>query len=253
MRTPSILLSLLVAVAAVAAVACGGDSTATPAPATPTPTATPTGPTYDALQADAVAHAALLAEGDLPGQGWAVEASDDFSDDDLGDSEACQRAEQIRDLNKVERDADRAGKAQIELSTPGTGSGPVSVNSAVHIFKSTEVPLATLDNFLGAVHGGDFVECIKDGMLASLPAGSTVEVLQTAQHVQPPHRGIAFAWQLNIVSGDEHLAVAIEYHLWADSNAGVTVAFFGPPEAITTELVKAAVEKADQKLTAQAK
>ncbi len=250
MATPYRVLATCLVVVALVLAACGGDPTATPAPPTPTATPAEAAPAYDIARADTIAHDALPTEGDLPGTGWTVESTDDFSDDDLGDSEACQRAAAARDLNKTDRDADRAGRAQIEFETTTPSTVPLSVNASVNVFKSAEVPRATVDNFLAAVHAGDMIACVKDNLLASLPAGATIDIVETAQHVQPPHRGIAFAWQLNILAGDERLAVALEYQVWADSNAGVALTFLGPPDAITMELVQGAVSAVDQKLTA---
>ncbi|MGH2632650.1 MAG: hypothetical protein ACRDG3_04500, partial [Tepidiformaceae bacterium] len=62
--------------------------------------------------------------------------------------------------------------------------------------------------------------------------------------------GFAAAFALSITSGQGTLQLSFQTYGWRDGNAVVTLAFFGPPDQVTSALVTATVQQAKAKLTA---
>ena len=157
------------------AVGCGGGggtATATrtaspPAAASPTATATPPStPTpvpnrFDPSKADALAHASLIAATDLPGGGWTVSKRDHFAQSAPSTSAACAPVATAQKAFQTALDANRAGRAEIELSkAAATSPLPATAEFVVYIYQDGNGPVAPLGAHRGLFGAVPFAMCL---------------------------------------------------------------------------------------------
>lgn len=243
----------------------GGGATATKSGASATATKAGGGGgggnvNFDPAKADAIAHAAMLVESDLPGTGWKVTSTDSFSDDDtFGDSNttsaACKKIDD--EVSKVTKDAAaaRAGRAEKAFSQQGT-LFETSIDVTVNIFKDAKTPDDTLKVFKGAIEGDDFDQCFKDLVeegAAGQVEGVKIEAKAVDTLASPPNSGAKSAVDVTVDAGLIKTTVHSEFYAWRESNAGITVSISGPKDDLKADVVKAALDKVQAKLKAQAK
>jgi hypothetical protein len=239
--------------------ACGGDDdddTADNGEATAT-TSSGDKLTYDPAKADQIAHSAILVETDLPGTGWKVIGTDAFSDgDEFGDDNASAACKAINETVREASDASeavRAGRAQKEFEREGD-LFESNVEVEVNIFENAKTPENSLKVFKDALESDDFETCFKDliGEGASGIPGVKIEAKAVTPLSPTPNGGAARALEVQIKAVAVTAVVHLEYHIWRDGNAGITLSLNGPKADITAAAVRQVLEKTQTKLRAQA-
>ncbi len=218
--------------------------------------------TFDPAKADTLAHAALISESDLPGSGWKVTETDQFSDGTPFTSDtssaACKSLDQAFSSVKSQSEAGRAGRAEKAFEQQG-GLIPTIVQVQVTIFKDTKVPSSALDTFKQALNGNDFTSCLTDTMKQGFgkdapSAGNlNLSVNPGTAAASAPLSGVAKAFDVSLAATGLSVNMHLEAYLWRDGNAGITVFLFGSKDALTSSLVKTVVDKMQAGLDRAAK
>jgi hypothetical protein len=206
---------------------------------------------YDPNKADAIAHAAMLAAADLPGSGWTISGQDEFADSDFdvpANTTACMA---IKDAvaKAPNSELNRVGRAQVTLSRSGS-LFETGVESQVSIYKDTSTPSAIFSAFKSALGGDNFENCMQD-VVQQGAGDAKFETKSSTAQASAPNGGIAKAIDVKVTVAVVTVTVHFEFYVWQDSNAGVTVSLNGPKEDLTADVVKAALDKTQQKLSAQ--
>lgn len=280
--------SLLIIVAsltlAIGLIACGGDDeeeaapTATAAGTTAAGTGTRTAATSTAGAAtatapassgdegngesteegDAIAHAAMISEADLPGAGWAVLSTDEFGGslldvegDSLGDTPACTAYYGRVEGAAVAAEEARIGRAAKSFSKTDDLLG-TSVDIEVAVYDDADAAGDLIAEAKGAFESSEFEDCFREVIADSggdIPEEVEFEISTSDARVAAPHDGIAQAFDVKLNAAGISFALHAELYAWADGEATAFVSVFGDPESLTTELVEAAVGKTEQKLS----
>jgi hypothetical protein len=202
---------------------------------------------FDPGDADALAHAALIGETDLPRQGWRLVATDAFDDGEsqfAGLSAECQALEAaLAELN-APLVARRAGRAQKEFERLAPNFPfPVSVEVAVQILDD-DAGLAEIVAAAGQLWDG-YVECSREYYLSQLGPEATVAATAITPKASPPRGGAVIGLEVDFETSEVAAIVRLESYTWTYANATVSVTISGPRQAFTTELVTTAVERMD--------
>ena len=215
--------------------------------------------TLDPAKADALAHAAILSDTDLPGKGWEATKTDEFSDDEtIGDTAACKSIEAKLTKQKAANRAARAGRAEKEYTrSNGEADLDTSVEVEVNVFKDTATPAQALNAFRDALASGDFGKCLEDlfkeGAGGPTAQGVSITVKQGKARTAAPAGGAAQAYDFAIAVPGFKADMHYESYLWRYGNAGTTVTISGPATALTPELAKAALDRTVALLAAAGK
>lgn len=261
------LFSSAIIIGALVAVGCegdGGDATATAptATASPTATATPTSTPAPATsrfapgKADALAHASMVKATDLPGAGWTVASTDDFSDNDpSADSPytaaSCAPVEIARKAFDTSLNANRAGRAEIELSKEGADD-PLATTAdfLVYIYQDSRASAVPLGAYRGFLDSDAFMKCLQDETGST--ADATVKVTKASPAASAPNGGLAAAFEMAVTTGSVTLVLRIESYAWQNSNVFAGVNLFGSKNVLTADVATAAVAKLQAALEAAA-
>lgn len=205
--------------------------------------------TLDPAKADALAHAAILSDKDLPGKGWEVTKTDEFSDDEeIGDTAPCNNIEAKLNKQKAANNAGRAGRAEKEYTRPnGEADLDTSVEVEVNVFKDTKTPAQAFNAFKDALKSGDFGKCLEDlfkeGAGGPDAQGVTITVKEGKPRTAAPAGGAAQAYDFAIAVPGFKADMHYESYLWRYGNVGTTVTISGPAAALPPELAKAALDR----------
>ncbi len=280
----SLLLIVASLTLAIGLIACGGDDeeeadpTATAAGTTAagtgtrTAAATSTTPAASATttassgggggesteEGDAVAHAAMISEADLPGTGWTVLSTDEFGgslldvgDDSLGDTPACTAYYGRVESAAVAAEEARIGRAAKSFSKTADLLG-TSVDIEVAVYDDADAAGDLIAEAKGAFESSEFEDCFREVISESggeIPEEVEFEITTSDARVEAPHDGIAQAFDVKLNAAGMSFGLHAELYAWADREATAFVSVFGDPEELTIELVEAAVEKTEQKLS----
>ncbi len=253
------ILRAAIIVGAVVGVGCGGDSDAktTPTAATSTPTeaakATPAsaGNKFDPARADAIAHASMVSAKDLPGGGWAVSKKDDFTPTTDSTAASCAPMNVAQKAFQTALDANRAGRAEVELSqTAATALLPSSADFLVYIYQDTKAAAAPLAAYRSMIDAATFMKCLEDEMGSD--ASMTAKVTKVSPAASVPDNGVATAFEAAITASSVTFTIRVESYAWQTSNAFVGVNLSGPKDVLTADLSKTAVNKLQAALEAAA-
>ena len=243
-------------IGAVVGVGCGGgkDSPATAtatasvpaaapaATATPSSTPAPASNKFDPAKADALAHASMLSVTDLPGGGWTVSKKDDFTESPPSTTASCASVNTAQKTFQAALDANRAGRAEIELSkTAAAALLPASAEFLVYIYPDSKAAAAPLGAYRGMVDIAAFAKCFEDEMASD--ASVTAKVTKASTAVSAPDNGVSAAFDVAITAGSVTITLRVETYAWQSSNAFVGVNLSGPKDVVTTDLATAAVRK----------
>ncbi len=260
------ILRAAIIVGAVVGVGCGGGDSDAKAPATATASATaaaasPTaaakaspaaaGNKFDPARGEAIAHASMVAATDLPGGGWTVSKKDDFTQSEDSTTASCAPMNAAQKAFQSALAADRAGRAEVELSKTATGALlPSSAEFLVYIFKDAKAAAAPLAAYRSMIDSATFMKCLEDEMGSD--ASMTAKVTKVSPAASVPDNGVAMAFEVAITAGSVTFTMRIESYAWQTSNAFVGVNLVGPKDIMTTDLSKATVSKLQAALDAAA-
>jgi hypothetical protein len=204
---------------------------------------------YDPDKGDDIAHAAMISHRDL-GRDWQTAATDDFREQDLGNTTACRAAQRRIDEDEREVERDRAGRAQKQFSLAGSSGIPATATISVAVYESDETPELALDAFRDALD--NVRDCFKETLAANLPADAEIEIEDASETVDVPSDGISAAWDYTIDAGSQTIRYHVEAYVWTDSNAGVSIVFAGGQADLEEEAIKTAVEETNTRLDREA-
>lgn len=267
---------LAILVLGVGLVACGGDDEESSSDSTSTPAATSTGGGAAATATSAsggnstsgtpvatekgtqIANAAMLVVADLPGTTWRQTATDEFGgslldtqDSDLEQTPACNAyVKKITDAAKKAQES-LIGRASRSFQQEGDLFG-VSIDAEVGVYKDSKVATALISEAKGAFGSKDFENCFREvikGNEGEIPDEVKFDLKAGKAATSAPHGGVAQAFDISLSSAGVNFTLHAELYAWADKNATALITVFGSPEEIKAEVVKAAVEKTDQKLS----
>jgi hypothetical protein len=201
--------------------------------------------TLDPADAVELAHAALVAPGDLPGSGWEVTQEDSFSDDDEPpfESEACVAITEKMNAATDGSEEHRAGRAQRTISRQGPNDIlPTEIDVSVNVFDNVDAPKDAMKAFADVLGSSDFKDCFTNGLKESVETdGVTVDAKVVDASAKAPFGGEASGFDFHIEAGGEELDMRIEYYVWRWGNVGVTVGVNGQdlPDGFVEEVVAA--------------
>lgn len=230
-------LAVCAAVGTAVSIACGGgDSTASLA--------------FDPATADALAHGALLVAEDLPDDGWEASREDSFTDSDEppAETEACRSLAEAQARARKTTTEHRSGRAQRELSRTTDGVFPIAVDLQVNIFNANDPVKDALDVARGYLTGETFRQCFADLIGLNSAEGIEIAAKDAVPSQAVPGDGVARAIEVVITGDGESLEIRLESYIWRHGNAGITVNISGEKPNVTAELVRAALEKTEQRL-----
>ena len=198
----------------------------------------------DPANADPLAHQALLVEADLPGTGWSVTKTDDFSDSGIeGDTAACKDISSAQATAKATSSAGRAGRAEKELSLDTGSPIPAAVETEINIFNDTSTPSDVLKLYQDAVKSSNFETCLKDVLEGSVGNGVKVDTKSVSPLASAPDGGTAVAYEFAFAIQGQNFALHYETYTWRSDNVGITVTVNGLKKDVTADVAKAAVSK----------
>jgi hypothetical protein len=207
-------------------------------------------PAFDVAKAELLAHDALIQTRDLPGSGWSVTDEDpkESDDDDFPTTDACK---QLRDFQSEVKNLDqksRAARAKREISKPNQASPlPTEVSVEIEIYKDTKDLPGHAERARKMVEGDSYTNCFSEVMGDIFKAaGLTATTKGVTPSASVPGSGFAFAAESQVTGLSS--ALRFENYGWILSNAKITVSLSGSRDALTPEIVKAAVEKTQAKL-----
>lgn len=240
LRPPRSLFGLALAFAALcASAACGGgDDTSQKI-------------TIDPKRADELAHATLLAPTDLPGTGWTVTADDQFNDaGPTAQTPACDAIRQQKEVSENISGPERAGRAERAYSRAGKADVPTSVDLEVAVFNTGKVVAASLDDMKKAFAGQEFIDCLRDSILAELSSGVKADVREGKVQAPAPNDGFGRAADVTLEVSGQKLQIHVETYAWTYGNVGMQVTITGESASLPAELARAVLTKAQAKLEA---
>jgi hypothetical protein len=205
-------------------------------------------------EADAIAKAALIDGGDLPGSGWTTNAEDDFGSDSdpfAVESEACREMRALAP-EAADLEPDRAGRGMRELLREGEVV-PVSVVVQVEVYRAEDVAEAAALGFAAAFRDPRFGECLGDFIRQGLgdAPGATVEASADTRAPEPPPAGSAVAIEARIAAGDVTTVLRYEAYAWQYENAFVRLTIAGAETDVTADLATAAIAALHARFEAQ--
>ncbi|MBI2764337.1 MAG: hypothetical protein HYX53_00330 [Chloroflexi bacterium] len=208
------------------------------------------GTIVDPGKADELARKVLLTDKDLPGIGWTVTQTDQFSDaESTVDTAACKEINAKRSEARAKSDAARAGRAEQALTLDSKDAAiPATVDTEINIFKDATAPAESLKLYQSAVQSANFEQCLKDGVAAAAGQGSTIYVQSVKPLATAPEGGTGLAYDFNFDVEGETYKLHYETYLWRFANVGVTVTVSGGITAVTKAMAEAAVEETQSKV-----
>lgn len=231
---------------------------------TPTAAATTSGTTTagsntaDGLK---VAKAALIAASDLPGQGWSQTGEDDYESSifdtedpsDFGTSPGCQAAGQkVTDTVKA-HEADITGRAARDFDqTAGAAFFGSNATVNITVYKNQNAADDIVKTAKSVFESTTFLDCFKEIFTedATDLSGGDVKIAAVAPGTKAPANGVNQAFTLTLGSAGITFDLRIELYVWRDKEALAVVSVLGTKDAITADLVAAAVNKTQTKLAA---
>ncbi|MFN0146166.1 MAG: hypothetical protein ACKVT1_06630 [Dehalococcoidia bacterium] len=202
--------------------------------------------TLDVEKADALAHEALLVAGDLSGNGWEVDADDNFEDSPFAETKACADLSARRDEARKKSDPERAGRAKRDFSRAGTNT-PTQVEIEFEIFDTADTPTESL-RLQRAAFDANLRECFSDTFKDGADPSLTIEVKESGTLGKLPSEGVAKALDVHIADDKEALDLRLETYGWRYLNGSVSVSISGDKEDITAALVKSTIDAVQAKL-----
>ena len=205
----------------------------------------------DPNRADAIAHAAMLQTGDLPGSGWKVAQTDNFSESsfgDIGGTGSCKTLNDKVEASRQSAESARAGRAATEF-TKESGLVPTSLEITVNVYRTTEAPEEAMKAFKDALGGDDFGKCLNDSLKEGFSGGDAkLNVKSAKAGTSAPNDGLAKAYDIDIEASGLKASFRAEFYAWQYDNSGNTIFIFGSKEDLNGDLQKAAVSKTQEKL-----
>jgi hypothetical protein len=251
----SIALSLL---AATLVAACGGDDDDASSTAF-----------FDPAEADAVAHAALPAAGDLPGSGWDITGQDNFDAEDDSDfdelaaeEESCSHITDLVALGSLvggDGDEDEfAGRARVEFErAAGPESFPTAVEVEVEIMQTVADAQGGWSIARSILESDDTSDCIGALMTAAIAdeAAGLLEITLEATDppADAPSNGAVLSFSLLMeVPGILEVEAILAMYFWPYANANVQVLVIGSTDDLDGDAVAAIVHAVDDSVRAAA-
>lgn len=207
--------------------------------------------TLDPKRADELTHATLLAATDLPGDGWSVSADDQFDDSGpTAKTPACDAIRQQKEVSENLSGPERAGRAKRAYSRSGKADISVSVELEVAAFNTGKVVSGSIDDMKKALAGQEFIDCLRDSILADLPSGAKADVRESKVQGSAPNDGFSRAADVAMEVNGQKLQVHVETYAWAYGNVEMQVTISGESTSLPAELARAVLTKAQTKLEA---
>jgi hypothetical protein len=264
----SSLLGLAGFVLALGLIACGDDDeepsggadATAPAGARATGTASgASGGGTPTAEGNRIAREAMLVEADLPGTGWVVTQTDEFSGSlldadpsEFSDSPACNAyLERVQDAAMRAEEA-RVGRASKSFTKTDSLLG-TSVDVEVAVYEDDDVASDLVSDAKDAFDSDDFETCFSDVVKdtgAEIPKEVEFELDTADPRIDAPKGGVAQAFEVGFSAAGMTFELHAELYAWADDNATAFVSIFGDPDVVTAELVEAVVGKTEERLSA---
>jgi hypothetical protein len=207
-------------------------------------------PFFDPTRADQLTHAALIGPEELPGAGWEVVETDDFSSLDLTPYEACG------ELALFFGDAGAlgfAGRAQERLDQAAVPAFEVGLEITASEAGEDERLSGLVERLQGLVSSGSYLECLAEAfpVVASDPQLSVTAIEPSAE---PPEDGVAVAYEVNIqppgAGGPlSRRTFHVERYVWSKGNVIVAVEIEEPKQTFDAEFAPLVLEKVSAALT----
>jgi hypothetical protein len=208
---------------------------------------------------DATAHNAMISEDDLPGGGWTVISTDEFGDSlldaddsDLSDLPSCKSY--VDKINQAAEKANqsRTGRASKSFEKTDALLG-ASVDVEVAVYKDSKSASDLVSEAKSAFGSNDFEDCFRDvikGSEGEVPEDVQFNLETSNPATSAPHDGVAQAFELELSAAGQTFSLHAELYAWADDKATAFVTVFGTPDTVDADLVKAAVGKVSDKVSA---
>jgi hypothetical protein len=126
------------------------------------------------------------------------------------------------------------------------------VDVEVGVYEDDDVASDLISEAKDAFASDDFEECFREiikGEGGEIPEDVTFELESADPLVDAPHDGVAQGFELGLSAAGMTFSLRAELYGWADGNATAFVSIFGEPDSVTEEVVSAAVNKTEEKLS----
>jgi hypothetical protein len=211
---------------------------------------------FDPEQADYLAAAAMPALDDFPAEDWTLIAVDEFDDeetDTTGLSEECVDYQESRDAINESLEPGRRGRAQREFERVAPSFAvPMSVEVSMEVFEDEDGLSEAFDEYAAQLSGDTFLTCFSESLALGIGQGVDLTPSPVTPLAGPPQNGVVAAGEVEYAVQGEQGTLRYELYLWHYLNSRIYVAFFGPQEAFTPQLIRTIVERVDAKLIAAA-
>ena len=186
---------------------------------------------------------------DLPGSGWKVTGTNDFSEDDGFDGAAgvCHATQQRFDEADALLAARRSGRANIDISraTPAAGGSTTTFRVDVSVYRTSDDLQQVLDILAVALTSRDTRSCIEFAV-------TNARVADVATLISPPGGGTAVAYLITVPVDGKTLVVRNEIYVWKVDNAMIRLQVSGEPSEVTPALVEAIASTTASRLNRKA-
>jgi hypothetical protein len=207
-------------------------------------------PFFDPARADELTHAAMITPDDLPGAGWEVVETDNFSSPDLTPLEAC--GELVLFFEDTQA-LGFAGRAQKRLDQAAVPAFEVGLEITASEADADERLSELVERLQGLVSSGSYLACLAEAfpVVASDPQLSVTAIEPSAE---PPEDGAAVAYEVNIQPPGTNGPLSrrtfhVERYVWSKGNVIVEVEIEEPKQTFDPEFAPLVLEKVSAALT----
>jgi hypothetical protein len=160
----------------------------------------------------------------------------------------------VKAFNKAS-EADIAGKAERQIQTKARNDNEPGLTVQIHttVYNKADRLPGILKQYKTTVNDGTTQKCLLDVIKATLSSDVEISLNQGAAKVAAPSGGVGFGFDVEAKSDSDSATLREEHFAWLKSNAAISLDIQGPPDLVTPELVKAAIQKTQASLDAAAK
>lgn len=198
--------------------------------------------TFDPARAEELAHAALLAPGDLPGSDWEVVGEDEFTDL-IPWTDECRSLQASLDGGSIA--GTEAGRAQRELVRPGADAD-LAVRSTVAIYPTTTGLDGAISGARSTAESSRFIECVEAALGAEAAEdGLALDAARSSARASAPRGGFGTGVELTLNDGATTRVVTLQEYRWRHGNAIIGIQAVGEDSDVTGALLSEAITGAE--------